>query len=212
MQDEAGYFHFAARSDDMIISAGYNIAGPEVEAALLAHPDVRECAVIDIPDVDRGQIVQAHVVLDDGIAARHGHGRTTGSVNHAHSFQPDQHFHGIPVGKVPPAQRGIHAELLDQEARRRDQRRHFFVTAPPDLPGSRALLQRLETFAQMTSGPPVPVRSSAPPVPVMVQPDAPAVGPAESTSNPSESAASERSTANLLRRMVFLLVQRRVRT
>src|SRR5690606_5178734 len=46
VQDEQGYFHFAARSDDMIISAGYNIAGPEVEAALLAHADVLECAVI----------------------------------------------------------------------------------------------------------------------------------------------------------------------
>ena len=45
-QDEDGFFHFAARSDDMIISAGYNIAGPEVEAALLSHPDVAECAVI----------------------------------------------------------------------------------------------------------------------------------------------------------------------
>ena len=69
VQDEAGYFHFAARSDDMIISAGYNIAGPEVEAALLTHLDVRECAVIGIPDADRGQIVQAHVVLADGVAA-----------------------------------------------------------------------------------------------------------------------------------------------
>jgi 2-aminobenzoate-CoA ligase len=69
VQDEAGYFHFAARSDDMIISAGYNIAGPEVEAALLTHPDVRECAVIGIPDAERGQIVQAHVVLADGVAA-----------------------------------------------------------------------------------------------------------------------------------------------
>ena len=68
-QDEAGYFHFAARSDDMIISAGYNIAGPEVEAALLTHPDVRECAVIGAPDPERGQIVQAHVVLADGVAA-----------------------------------------------------------------------------------------------------------------------------------------------
>ncbi|AZO48726.1 MAG: 2-aminobenzoate-CoA ligase [Mesorhizobium sp.] len=67
IQDEDGYFHFAARSDDMIVSAGYNIAGPEVEAALLCHPDVRECAVIGIPDVDRGQIVEAHVVLSDGI-------------------------------------------------------------------------------------------------------------------------------------------------
>jgi 2-aminobenzoate-CoA ligase len=66
-QDEAGYFHFAARADDMIISSGYNIAGPEVEAALLAHPDVKECAVIGVPDEERGQIVQAHVVLRDGV-------------------------------------------------------------------------------------------------------------------------------------------------
>jgi 2-aminobenzoate-CoA ligase len=67
-QDESGYFHFAARNDDMIISAGYNIAGPEVEAALLSHPDVSECAVIGAPDADRGQVVQAHVVLKDGVA------------------------------------------------------------------------------------------------------------------------------------------------
>ncbi|MEK1852938.1 MAG: AMP-binding protein [Phyllobacterium sp.] len=69
VQDENGYFHFAARSDDMIISSGYNIAGPEVEAALLAHPDVSECAVIGAPDEARGQIVQAHIVLCTGIAA-----------------------------------------------------------------------------------------------------------------------------------------------
>ncbi|MBI2741715.1 MAG: benzoate-CoA ligase family protein [Rhodospirillales bacterium] len=68
VQDEAGYFHFAARSDDMIISAGYNIAGPEVEAALLTHADVLECAVIGIADAERGQIVQAHVVLAGGVA------------------------------------------------------------------------------------------------------------------------------------------------
>ena len=67
-QDERGYFHFAARADDMIISSGYNIAGPEVEAALLAHPDVKECAVIGVADEERGQIVQAHVVLKEGIA------------------------------------------------------------------------------------------------------------------------------------------------
>ncbi len=65
-QDEAGRFHFAARSDDMIISAGYNIAGPEVEAALLSHPAVAECAVIGVADAERGQIVQAHVVLGPG--------------------------------------------------------------------------------------------------------------------------------------------------
>lgn len=62
-QDEAGYFHFAARADDMIVSAGYNIAGPEVEAALLSHPAVLECAVIGVQDEERGQIVEAHVVL-----------------------------------------------------------------------------------------------------------------------------------------------------
>lgn len=65
-QDEDGRFHFAARSDDMIISAGYNIAGPEVEAALLSHPDVLECAVIGRADEERGQIVEAHVVLAQG--------------------------------------------------------------------------------------------------------------------------------------------------
>ncbi len=67
-QDDEGRFHFAARSDDMIISAGYNIAGPEVEAALLSHPAVAECAVIGAPDEARGQIVQAHVVLAPGYA------------------------------------------------------------------------------------------------------------------------------------------------
>jgi 2-aminobenzoate-CoA ligase len=67
IQDDDGYFHFVARSDDMIISGGYNIAGPEVEAALLSHADVLECAVIGVPDEWRGQIVQAHVVLAEGI-------------------------------------------------------------------------------------------------------------------------------------------------
>jgi 2-aminobenzoate-CoA ligase len=65
-QDEEGRFHFAARTDDMIVSAGYNIAGPEVEAALLAHPDVGECAVVGRPDEERGQIVTAFVVLRPG--------------------------------------------------------------------------------------------------------------------------------------------------
>ncbi|MGN6304887.1 MAG: AMP-binding protein [Mesorhizobium sp.] len=65
-QDEDGFFHFAARSDDMIVSAGYNIAGPEVEAALLAHEAVAECAVIGAADTDRGQIVEAHIVLAKG--------------------------------------------------------------------------------------------------------------------------------------------------
>ncbi|MBP2231199.1 2-aminobenzoate-CoA ligase [Azospirillum agricola] len=68
VQDEDGVFHFAARSDDMIISSGYNIAGPEVEAALLAHADVLECGVIGVPDEARGQIVEAYVVLAAGVA------------------------------------------------------------------------------------------------------------------------------------------------
>lgn len=63
---EDGHLHFAARNDDMIISSGYNIAGPEVEAALLAHASVLECAVIGIPDRDRSAIVQAHIVLIEG--------------------------------------------------------------------------------------------------------------------------------------------------
>jgi 2-aminobenzoate-CoA ligase len=68
VRDERGVFHFVARGDDMIISAGYNIAGPEVEAALLSHGDVAECAVVGAPDEERGQIVQAHVVLKQGVA------------------------------------------------------------------------------------------------------------------------------------------------
>jgi 2-aminobenzoate-CoA ligase len=67
-QDDEGRFHFAARSDDMIISAGYNIAGPEVESALLSHPAVAECAVVGAPDEERGMIVEAHVVLTSGHA------------------------------------------------------------------------------------------------------------------------------------------------
>jgi 2-aminobenzoate-CoA ligase len=69
VMDEDGYLHFAARNDDMIISSGYNIAGPEVEAALLSHPHVAECAVIGVPDAERGALVQAHVVLRDGAEA-----------------------------------------------------------------------------------------------------------------------------------------------
>ncbi|WP_262692792.1 AMP-binding protein [Kordiimonas aestuarii] len=65
-ESEDGYFTFIARSDDMIISSGYNIGGPEVEAALLAHAAVAECAVVGVPDEARGQIVKAFVVLAPG--------------------------------------------------------------------------------------------------------------------------------------------------
>jgi 2-aminobenzoate-CoA ligase len=64
--DADGYFWYQARSDDMIVSSGYNIAGPEVEAALLEHPAVAECGVVAAPDEERGQIVKAYVVLRPG--------------------------------------------------------------------------------------------------------------------------------------------------
>ncbi len=67
LRDEDGYFWYQARSDDMIISSGYNIAGPEVEEALLSHPAVSECAVVGVPDQARGSIVKAVVVLSDGV-------------------------------------------------------------------------------------------------------------------------------------------------
>lgn len=64
--DEDGYFWFHARTDDIILSAGYNISGPEVEEALLKHPAVAECAVVGAPDEERGQIIKAFVVLKAG--------------------------------------------------------------------------------------------------------------------------------------------------
>ncbi|RDI94914.1 2-aminobenzoate-CoA ligase [Meiothermus sp. QL-1] len=67
LMDEGGYFVYQARTDDMIISAGYNIAGPEVEEALLLHPAVAECAVVGAPDPERGQIVKAYVVPRPGV-------------------------------------------------------------------------------------------------------------------------------------------------
>ncbi len=66
LRDADGYFWYQARNDDMIISAGFNIAGPEVEMALLTHPDVLECAVIGAPDAERTMIVHAFVVLRPG--------------------------------------------------------------------------------------------------------------------------------------------------
>lgn len=68
-RDADGYFWYSARSDDMIISAGNNIAGPEVEQALLKHPDVLDCGVVGAPDLERTMVVRAYVVLRPGIAA-----------------------------------------------------------------------------------------------------------------------------------------------
>jgi 2-aminobenzoate-CoA ligase len=66
VMDEDGYFWYKSRSDDMIVSAGYNIAGPDVEAALLTHPAVAECGVVGAPDEARGMVVKAYVVLAPG--------------------------------------------------------------------------------------------------------------------------------------------------
>jgi 2-aminobenzoate-CoA ligase len=66
--DADGYFVYQARTDDMIVSAGYNIGGPEVEGALLLHPAVAECGVIGVPDDERGRIVMAFVALKPGFS------------------------------------------------------------------------------------------------------------------------------------------------
>ncbi len=67
VMDADGYFFYRARTDDMIVSSGYNIAAPEVEEALMLHPAVAECAVIGVADAERGQIVKAFVVLRPGL-------------------------------------------------------------------------------------------------------------------------------------------------
>lgn len=72
IRDAEGYFWYVARSDDMIVSSGYNIAGPEVEKALATHPYVEECAVVGAPDTRRGMVVKAYVVLGAGVPAAEG--------------------------------------------------------------------------------------------------------------------------------------------
>lgn len=69
LMDENGYFHYQSRTDDMIISSGYNIAGPEIETCILSHPSVTECAVVGEPDDARGAIVKAFVILKANISA-----------------------------------------------------------------------------------------------------------------------------------------------
>jgi 2-aminobenzoate-CoA ligase len=68
VRDADGYFTYLARSDDMIVSSGYNISGPEVEQALVGHPDVLDCAVVATPDEERGALVTAYVVVRKGAA------------------------------------------------------------------------------------------------------------------------------------------------
>jgi 2-aminobenzoate-CoA ligase len=76
LMDEDGYFWFQARTDDIILTAGYNVAGPEVESALLEHPAVAECAVVGVPDAERGTVVKAFVVLGSGYTVDEAMART----------------------------------------------------------------------------------------------------------------------------------------
>jgi len=80
LMDDDGYFHYQSRTDDMIISAGYNIGAPEVEDALMANPKVAECGVVGVPDEERGQIVKAFVVL------KPGHARDAATVKELQDF------------------------------------------------------------------------------------------------------------------------------
>ncbi|MEO6913497.1 MAG: AMP-binding protein [Candidatus Baltobacteraceae bacterium] len=110
--DEDRYFWYIARADDMIISAGYNISGPEVEEALLAHPDVKECAVVSKPDpVHSTNIVKAFVVLNDialgeAPGARTGNDTPAAGGSNAHSNTPE-----VGGGSAAKEERG--AELIE---------------------------------------------------------------------------------------------------
>jgi 2-aminobenzoate-CoA ligase len=105
-RDADGYFHYHARTDDMIISAGYNIAGPEVEEALMQHPAVAECGVTGVPDAERGQIVKAFVVLRPGHAAGEAMVRTLQDFVKA-SVAPYKYPRAIQfIDKLPRTQTG----------------------------------------------------------------------------------------------------------
>ncbi len=83
IRDAEGYLWYQGRSDDMIVSAGYNIGPAEIELALELHPDVAECAVVGKPDPDRGMIVHAAVVLADGADAGDPEGRRAAGLHKA---------------------------------------------------------------------------------------------------------------------------------
>ncbi|MBV8838730.1 MAG: AMP-binding protein, partial [Alphaproteobacteria bacterium] len=106
LMDADGYFRYQARSDDMIISAGYNIAGPEVEAALLQHPAVAECGVVGVADEERGMIVKAYVVLRAGHAGDAAMTRTLQDYVKA-TIAPYKYPRAIDyVGELPKTQTG----------------------------------------------------------------------------------------------------------
>jgi 2-aminobenzoate-CoA ligase len=116
LMDDDGYFWYQARSDDMIISAGYNIAGPEVESALLLHPAVAECGVVGVPDEERGQIVKAYVVLRPGHNGDAAMARTLQDYVKA-NIAPYKYPRAVEfVGELPKTQTG---KLQRFELRRR---------------------------------------------------------------------------------------------
>ena len=138
VRDKDGTFHFAARADDMIISSGYNIAGPEVEAALLSHAAVAECAVVGAPDVERGQIVQAHVVLREGVAADEACIKAAAGPRQGHH----RALQVPPLGDVrrrAPQDADRQDPAVQAEAARRDGCEHYSAAScsTPALPRAR---------------------------------------------------------------------------
>ena len=120
LMDDDGYFWYQARSDDMIISAGYNIAGPEVEAALLTHAAVAECGVVGCPDEERGQIVKAYVVLragDDG-RRRDDQGAAGSREGHRRALQVSAR-HRVRHRAAEDPDRKVAALRIAQDGRRR---------------------------------------------------------------------------------------------
>ena len=135
LMDADGYFFYQARSDDMIISAGYNIAGPEVESALLTHAAVAECGVVGAPDEERGQIVKAYVVLRAGMTGDAA--MTKALQDHVKAtIAPYKYPRAIEfVTELPKTQTGKAATLRAAPPRRRRRRassRRKEYTVPPD--------------------------------------------------------------------------------
>ncbi|WP_330350564.1 AMP-binding protein [Streptomyces sp. NBC_00582] len=119
-RDEDGYFHYHARSDSMIVSSGYNIGGPEVEAAIDTHPDVVESAVVPRPDPERGSVVCAFVVLRDGVAGDEAKAKEiqdhVKQVLAPYKYPRDVRFHGaLPRNTSGKLQRFALSRIIEAE-------------------------------------------------------------------------------------------------
>ncbi len=122
--DEDGWFHYEARTDDMIVSAGYNIAGPEVEGALMTHPAVADCACVAAPDAERGAVVKAFVVLKPG--AEPGDALTRALQDHVKQAiapykypRAIEYVDGLPRTETGKLQRFRLRQMEEQRARER---------------------------------------------------------------------------------------------